>query len=187
MKGEIWKDIEGYEGLYQVSNMGRVKSLERMKWCGLNGGCYRIVPEKIMKGVGDGNGYLQVGLYREGKRKKCRINRLVAQAFLENPDNLPEVNHKDENKKNNCVDNLEWCSHSYNMTYNSRAKKVGKKNSKPVYSIDKESGLITYWESIREASRQLGISKGNICSCLKGKMKSIGGFYWIYADDDDNE
>lgn len=177
MKGEIWKPVRNYEGLYEVSNMGRVKSLNYNK----------TGKEKIMKGVGDGNGYLQVGLYREGKRKKCRINRLVAQAFLENPQNLPEVNHKDENKLNNCVDNLEWCSRSYNMTYNGRAKKVGKKNSKPVYSIDKESGLITYWESIREAERQTGINKGNICSCCKGKMKSIGGFYWIYADDDDNE
>ena len=184
MKGEIWKDIEGYEGLYQVSNMGNVKSLERTVWCGLNGGCYKTVPEKIMKGVGDGHGYLQVGLYRDGKRKKCRINRLVAQAFLPNPDNLPEVNHKDEDKTNNCAENLEYCSRSYNMTYNGRAKKVGKKNSKPIFSIDKESGLIMWWESAREAERYTGINKGNICSCLKGKLKSAGGHIWFYADDD---
>ena len=184
---EIWKDIEGYEGLYQVSNMGRVKSLKRTIWCGLNGGCYRTVPEKIRKGVDNGNGYLQVQLSKDGKVKQCRINRLVAQAFISNPDNLPCINHKDENKYNNCMDNLEWCSHSYNNTYNDRAKKAGKKLSKPVFSVDKESGLIMFWESIKEAENCTGIGHGSISSCCQGKLNSAGGHYWFYADNDDNE
>ena len=155
-----------------------------------------------MKGVPDGHGYLQVKLWKDGKDKKYMINRLVAQAFLPNPDNLPEVNHKDEDKTNNKVENLEWCTRAYNLTYNGRAEKVGKKlrgrkqseehikkraekTSKPVYSIDKESGLITYWESIREAENCTGISKGNICDCLKGRQKSAGGYTWHYVESEE--
>ena len=202
MKGEIWKDIEGYEGYYQISNMGRVKSLERTVWnSGLNGGCYVTIPEKIMKGVADGHDYLQVKLYKDGKDKKCRINRLVASAFLENPQNLPEVNHKNEDKTDNRVENLEWCSSSYNINYGARNKKVaeklkgrklseehkkkiGKKNSKPVFSVNKESGLIMWWQSANEAEKCTGINKNSICACLKGRQKSAGGHYWFYADDD---
>ena len=180
MKEEIWKDIEGYEGLYQISNMGRVKSVERTVRCGR--GYYRTVPEKIRKGRNDGWGYLFVSLYKDGKAKECRINRLVAQAFLPNPDNLPEVNHIDENKQNNCVDNLEWCSRSYNINHGTRNKKVAEKNSKPVFSVDKESGLIMWWQSAMEASRQLGISQGNITQCCNGKRKSAGGHVWFFAD-----
>ena len=179
---EEWRDIKGYEGLYQVSNTGKVKSLERTVRIGRG---YRTVTEKIMKPRENNHGYLQLHLCREGKRKLCRIHRLVAQAFLPNPDNLSEVNHKDENKQNNYVENLEWCSHSYNNTYNDKAKKVGKKLSKPVYSINKESGLITYWESAKVAGRILGIDSSHITKCCKGKMKSIGGFYWHYADSEE--
>ena len=199
---EEWRDIKGYEGLYQVSNMGRVKSLKRTVWCGLNGGCYRAIPEKIRKGVDNGQGYLQVQLSKDGKVKQCRINRLVAQAFLPNPDNLPIINHKDENKYNNHMDNLEWCSHSYNNTYNDRAKKAGKKvaeklrgrkqteehimkKSKPVFSVDKDSGLIMWWESAREAGRVLGINQSNIIKCCKGKYHSTGNHIWFYADDNE--
>ena len=102
---EEWRDIQGYEGLYMVSNLGRVKSLNY----------HRTGKERIMKPSDNGHGYLFVVLCKDGKDKNCRINRLVAQAFLPNPDNLPEVNHKDENKYNNCVENLEWCDRSYNV------------------------------------------------------------------------
>ena len=182
---EVWKDIKGYEGKYQISNMGRVKSLN-----------YRHTgKEGIMKGVADGYGYLQVKLWKDGKDKKYMINRLVAQAFLPNPDNLPEVNHKDEDKTNNKVENLEWCTRAYNLTYNGRAEKVGKKLrgrklteehikkiSKPVFSVDKESGLIMWWKSAREAERQTGINNSNIIACCKGKVNSAGGHIWFYAD-----
>ena len=200
---EIWRDIKGYEGKYQISNTGNVKSLERTVW---NGRGYRIVPEKILEGYDNGEGYLYVTLWKDGKDKKYRINRLVAQAFLENPNSLPEVNHKDEDKTNNRVENLEWCDRLYNLTYNGRAKKAGKKVaeklkgrkqteehikkraeklSKPVFSVDKESGLIMWWQSAYEAERQLGISQSNICACCIGKRKSAGGFYWHYADSEE--
>ena len=172
MKEEVWKDIQGYEGKYMVSNWGRVKSLNYN----------RTGKERILKAGDNGHDYLFVCLCKDGKVKECRVNRLVAQAFLPNPDNLPEVNHKDEDKQNNCVDNLEWCSKSYNNTYNGRAKKVGKKLSKPVLGINKINGLILEFPSIMEASRQTGISNKHICDCLKGRHKSAGGYVWYYAD-----
>ena len=173
---EVWKPVRNYEGLYEVSNMGRVKSLERTVWCGLNGGCYRAIPEKILEGYDDGHGYLQVELYKDGKGKWCSINRLVAQAFLENPQNLPEVNHKDEDKTNNRVENLEWCTKQYNVEYS---------KAKAVIGINKVSGLIVEFPSTREAERQTDISNSSICACLKGRKKSAGGYYWHYADSEE--
>ena len=179
---EEWRNIEVFEGYYMISNLGRVKSLERMKW---NGRGYQKVPEKILKGRDNGHGYLRVNLCKEGKVKQHLVHVLVATAFLPNPDNLPEVNHKDENKQNNCVENLEWCSHSYNNKYNDKAKKVGKKRSKPVYSVDKESGLIMWWQSAHEAERCTGIPHQNIIKCCKGKLNSAGNHIWFYADDNE--
>ena len=168
---EEWRDIKRYEGYYQVSNTGKVKSLERTV---RNGRGYKIIPEKILEGYDNGNGYLYVKLCKEGKRNQYRINRLVAMAFIPNPNNLPEVNHKDENPKNNCVDNLEWCTRQYNVEYS---------KAKAVIGINKVSGLILEFPSAREAERQTGISNKNICDCLKGKRKSAGGFYWHYASE----
>ena len=181
---EEWRPLEGWEGLYEVSNRGDVKSVERTAW-NKGKGCYRTVHERILKAHPDKYGYLYVVLSKDGKGKKCKIHRLVAQAFLPNTSNLPDVNHKDENKQNNYVENLEWCSRAYNNTYNGRAKKVGKKNSKPVIGIDKISGLIVEFSSISEAGRILGIDSSHICDCCKGRLKSIGNFYWYYADTEE--
>ena len=186
---EIWKDIEGYEGLYKVSNRGRVRSLERTARYGRG---YRTVPEKILKARKNNNGYLYVKLCKDGKGKMYTVHKLVATAFCDNPHGFKEVNHIDENKSNNVVSNLEWCSRSYNNTYNDRAKKVGKKNtnhpkeSKPVLAIYKINGLILEFPSIMEAARQTGIDPGNITKCCKGKYKSIGGFYWMYKNNNDD-
>ena len=161
---EEWKDIEGFEGRYMVSNKGRVKSLNYSN----NG------KEGIINAKDNGKGYLRVNLYKDGKRKWYRINRLVAITFLPNPSNLPEVNHKDKIRINNCVDNLEWCTTQYNVEYS---------KAKAIIGINKISGLIVEFPSIMEASRQLGISQGHICDCLKGRRKSAKGFYWHYVDD----
>ena len=184
---EEWRPVVGYEGLYEVSNMGRVKSLGNGKSTNSNN-----CRERILKAKKNSKGYLHVYLYKDGKRKDYKIHRLVATAFCENPMGYNEVNHIDEDKTNNCADNLEWCSRSYNNTYNDRAKKVGKKNtnnpklSKPVIGIDVRTGLIVGFPSIMEASRQLGIGNGNLCACCQGKLNSCGGFYWMYANTDDD-
>ena len=163
---EEWRDIKGYEGKYMVSNLGRVKSLNYS-----NTG-----KEGILNARDNGKGYLRVILWKDGKDKKYRINRLVAQAFIPNPDNLPEVNHKDEDKTNNRVDNLEWCSRQYNIEYS---------QGKAVIGINKVSGLIVEFPSAREAERQTGINSRNICACLKGRQKSTGGFYWHYSESEE--
>ena len=140
---EEWKPVRNYEGKYMVSNTGEVKSLNYR----------RTGKERILKGVDYGEGYLYVSLWKDGKVKQCRINRLVAQAFIPNPNNLPEVNHKNEDKTDNRVENLEWCSRLYNNTYNDRAKKVGKKQrndpnkSKADVGIHKINGLILEFPS----------------------------------------
>lgn len=107
---EIWKDIEGYEGLYQISNTGKVKSLKRKY---KTKKCDEIIKSPSLAS----RGYFRLPLCKEGKVKYFYIHRLVAQAFIPNPENLPQVNHKDENKLNNNVTNLEWCTHTYNMNY----------------------------------------------------------------------
>ena len=172
---EIWKDIEGYEGLYQISNMGNVKSLNYR----------RTGKEGILKGRKNSNGYLQVQLCQDGKAKKYLVHQLVATVFCENPEGYTEVNHINEDKADCRADNLEWCSRSYNMTYNGRAKKVAEKKSKAVMGIDCTTGLIVIFSSSHEASRQLGIAQSNITQCCKGKYKSMGGFYWYYADTEE--
>ena len=110
---EEWRPIEGYEGLYEVSNTGRVRSLDMY----VKGKSYRLHKGKVLSPGKNKNGYLKVNLHYNGKRETITVHRLVAQAFIENPDNLPQVNHKDEDKTNNNVDNLEWCDVKYNLSY----------------------------------------------------------------------
>ena len=164
---EIWKDIDGYNGKYQVSNYGRVKSLKYGK-------------EKILIQVKMKNGYLYVNLYKEGKVKTCRVHRLVCQAFLDNPNGYTCVNHKDECKTNNCVDNLEWCSVLYNNTFGSRIKTIAEKQSKKVYQYDKQGNLIKIWKSTAEAGRN-GYKQSTVSNCCLGKLKTHRGFKWSYT------
>lgn len=180
---EIFRDIEGYEGLYQVSNLGRVKSLEHIK--GGKCGSIRPVRERILK-TGKRSGYPSISLCKNGKKKSLHIHRLVAQAFIPNPDNLPEVNHKDEDKTNNSVTNLEWCTYQYNNNYGTVKERQIKshiglynnpKQSKPVVCI--ETGII--YQSMMEIQRQLGYNTGKICECCKGKRKTAYRFHWQYV------
>lgn len=163
---EEWRDIEVFEGKYMVSNTGKVKNLNYK----------RTGKEKIMKAYPDKDGYLCTQLCKDGKVKNCRINRLVAQAFIPNPENLPQVNHKNEDKTDNRVENLEWCTNQYNVEYS---------NAKAVIAVNKVSGLIVEFPSAREAERQTGIDHSDIAKCCKGKLKSAGGFYWIYANSEE--
>lgn len=167
---EEWRDIENYEGIYQISNKGRVKSFK--KHYNKNG--------KIIKAIRIKNGYYNVVLCVNGTKHKEYIHRLVAKAFISNPNNYPFVNHKDENPSNNCVNNLEWCTQKYNMNYGSLLEKH-KRESKAILQYDLENNFIKKWSSIASAERKLNISHCNIVACLKERRKHAGGYIWKYA------
>lgn len=187
---EEWRDIIGYEGKYQVSNLGRARSLDR--WARVCGNGRRLVKGRIMSIGKYPNGYSTIN-FTDGKGKVVSklVHRLVAQAFLPNPDNLPEVNHKDEDITNNRVDNLEWCTSKYNANYgtrNQRCYESNRKHFKTVYQIDKDCGMIIrWWDSIRNAARSLGICEEQITRVCKGRNITAGGFIWRYADEYDKE
>ena len=167
---EIWRDIKGYEGLYQVSNLGNVKSLHYNK---------TKIPKllRIYKNSNNDSGYYLTSLNKNGIRKNFFIHRLVAEAFISNPNNLPCVNHIDEDKSNNKVDNLEWCSYKYNVNYGTCKTRSSLKRSKPVIQYTKEGEFVKEWRSIKEAETSIGIRCG-ISKCLSGKHKTSGGFVW---------
>ena len=177
---EIWKDIEGYEGIYQVSNLGRVKSLERVIVRG--NGATLPVPKRILKSAKNKDGYQLVNLWKEGNRKRMYVHRLVAQAFLPNPDDLPQVNHKDENPSNNHVDNLEFCTADYNTNYGTRNERIAEKQSKPVLQYTLDGSFVREWLSTMEARRN-GYNIGNICNCCNGKLNRYKGYIWKYKED----
>lgn len=160
---EIWKTINEYQD-YQVSNKGNVKSIKFNKEC--------ILKPDIV------NGYYRVVLCRYGKMKHMLLHRLVAEAFIHNPYNLPFINHKDENTLNNNVENLEWCTREYNNNYGSHNERVSKTLSKPVRCI--ETNVV--YPSAKEVKRQLGFSQSSICLCCKGKYNQAYGFHWEYVD-----
>ena len=169
---EHWKLIAGYDGLYEVSDLGRVKSLNYN----------RTGTEKILKPGKTHDGYLQVGLCKDGQRKMLKVHRLVADAFIQNPNNLATVNHKDEVKTNNVASNLEWMSIKDNLNYGTHNKRVAESLSKQVQMFDKSTGeLLASFPSTCEAERVTGIAQSNICSCCKGKLKSAGGYIWRYT------
>lgn len=183
---EIWKTIEGYPN-YQISNLGRVKSIER-KVKSNNG--YRIIREKILKPSKHRDGYLKINLFKDGEKKTMQLHRLVAKAFVQN-DSLfnNEVNHKNECKTDNRACNLEWCDSTYNNNYGTRNIRAGisiSKAKKGIYNT-KHSKLVKCLEtgviypSVSEVNRQLGFSKCSISECCNGKAKSCGGFHWQYA------
>ena len=184
---EIWRDIKGYEGLYQVSNEGRVKSLERRVPNGR--GYTRIVKECIMKQCLDSKGYSQVQLHNDTTKSTKKVHRLVAEAFIDNPDNLPEVNHKDECKTSNVVENLEWCDTKYNINYGTHNERVAKSltngvTSKPIIQYDLGGNFIQEYPSMHEAARCLGLKQGGISMCCRGIAKTAYGFVWKYKMDE---
>lgn len=168
IKEEIWKDIEEYENLYQVSSIGRVKSLNYNHTTG---------KDRILKPAKDIYGYLYVSLCKQGKIKTHRIHRLVAEAFIPNPNNFPQVNHKNEDKTNNYVSNLEWCDRKYNCNYGTRNKRIAEKCSKQVLCV--ETGKI--YPSTHQVEKQLGFAHQNIVNACIGKRKTCGGFHWKYV------
>ena len=167
---EIWHDIEGYEGLYQISNKGRVKSLYKGS-------------ERILRPGIDGSGYMFVCLCYDNVRKYFKLHRLIAQAFIPNPENKPQVNHLDECKINNTLENLEWTTAKENINFGTHNERSAKARSKQILQYSKSGDFIREWKSASEVERVLGINRGNITQCCRGRYKSIGGFIWKYKEE----
>lgn len=167
METEVWKDIQGYEGLYKISSLGNVYS------------CYT---NKILSPGKTGDGYPYVMLHKDKKEKIHMIHRLVAIHFIPNPDNLPIINHKDEDKENYSIDNLEWCTYSHNNTYNGVNKRTAKALSKPVYAYNQDGKCVNYYESVRGAERKTGFVSGNIVSCCNGRLHTYKNLVWSYEE-----
>lgn len=164
---EIYKDIEGYAGLYQVSNMGNVKSLNYNK----------TKRERILKAEKDVGGYLRVALRKQGTQKHYKIHRLVAEAFIPNPNNYKQVNHIDEDKTNNSVDNLEWCSAKYNSSYGTRTHRITKKNSKQVLFVE----VNNIYQSAKQIEKEFGFPHQSISKVCTGKRKTYKGLHFKFV------
>lgn len=174
------RDVIGYEGSYQVSNLGRIKSVSRTVRRKDN--TLYPVREHILKPIKYNNGYYYVMM--GSKERPQAIHRIVAKAFIPNPNNHPQVNHKDEDKSNNTLSNLEWCTASYNSGYGTRGTRLTETKGKRVAQIDLQSGnVIKIWRSAAEAARELtGKSNhGNISNCCVGKRPYAYGYKWSYV------
>ena len=169
---EIWKDIEGYEGLYQVSNLGRVK---------------RLNTNRILKSAINSQGYLRVGLCKNSTKSNKRVHRLVSHAFIPNPENKAEVNHINEDKTNNRVDNLEWVTAKENSNHGTRNERIGKAITKtqsiPIIATNIKTGESTDFNSSNECARQLSLHQPSISRALQGRLNQTGGYTFKYKEE----
>jgi hypothetical protein len=166
---EQWKDISGYEGRYRINEFGQVLTISK-----------KFPNGQYKKATKDKDGYLCVDLYKNGKRKHCKVHRLVAQEFIPMEKGKNIVNHKDENKQNNFVENLEWCDVRYNNTYNDRQKRINAQKRKPVCAISKDGTKVRF-DSISEASFVAGTTRRNILYALKKEQNTAAGYRWEYC------
>ena len=173
---ERWRDIEGYEGLYQVSDFGEVRSLNY----------HRTGQTRDLKPRKNRYGYLQVSLCKDSKVKTHYVHRLVASTFIENPNNLPEINHKDENKENNVVTNLEYCDHKYNMTHGTLQERSADARRKKPLQLTLDYVFVKEWASISECRRN-GFDQSAVAACCRNEYCSQLNVYkgsrWMYAED----
>lgn len=191
LPNEEWRDVVGYEGLYQVSNLGRVKSLRRrLKH---SDGRLRFYPEKIIKDLNTGTGYRHVCLYQNKRRKQSYVHRLVAEAFIPNPNNFGDVNHIDGCKTNNHYQNLEWCSRSKNIKHaydnglkSSHLSEAIKHRSRIVLQYTQDGELIAQYTSASKAAKKNRFNQGNISKYCRGENKrkaTYKGYIWRYKDE----
>lgn len=181
---ETWRPVAGFEGYYEVSDRGRVRGCERTIIADIKG---RQIPRKIPqrpRPVQDRpNGYKFVALCKDGKKVMRSVHRLVAEAFIPNPEKLPEVNHRDEDKTNNNVENLEWCTSQYNNSYGTRIKRAADKRAVPIAAFSNDGTMVARFRSGADAERMTGISRFHISSCLNGKLATAGGYRWRYDEN----
>lgn len=167
---ETWKDIRGFEGHYQISDKGRIKSIIRKN----------RLSERILSPYMTKRGYLQVKLCIRGTTFPLSIHRAVAECFIPNPNNLPQINHKDENKKNNNVENLEWCTNTYNNMYGTVKERRTFTCSKGVLQKDLDEKVVGDFKSLNEAVKCTGYTKSSIAKCCRGESETYKGFIWKY-------
>lgn len=183
---EEWADIRGYEGLYKISTFGRILSLSKTFKTGRNHSIEKTYPETIMSPSKTKKGYLRVNLFKDGKLKSFQVHRLVAEAFIPNPNNYPEVNHINEVKDCNIVDNLEWCTGKYNINYTkaylTSQPKAVEKVKRPILQLNLAGEFIKEWASMSDASNALNLNLANLCLCCKGKRNKCGNYKWKYKE-----
>lgn len=186
---EIWAPISGWEGLYEVSTCGRVRSLDRVTVS--KAGTSRLYKGRVLRIARDKDGYAQVILCHKERRVHGIIHRLMAQTFIPNPDGLPEINHKDEDKTNNEISNLEWCTDKYNVNYGTglqrriMAQRNHPNESKPVCQYGKDGIMIARYPSIREACRQTGVLSSTISHSCRTSQKYCRRFFWRFENQSD--
>lgn len=173
---EIWRDIDDYVGYYKVSNTGKIKSVDRVNDEG------RHIYERILS-LSNCHGYVSVVLCKNSITKTFMVHRLVAKAFIPNPNNYPCVNHKDENKKNNYVENLEWCTQKQNANYGTRNARAGLGHGKRTIQYDLDGNEIRRWDSTAEACRYYGVTRSVISSACTGLIHTVCGFKWRYENE----
>lgn len=174
---EIWKEIKDYEGFYEISNTGCIRSVKRIVT--YSNGINHLYKSKVLS-PSICNGYYKVTLHKNGLKKTHSVHRLVAEAFIDNPKKLPCVNHKDENRLNNNADNLEWCTIKYNSNYGNAQIKKAKKCFKPLCQLDLNGNVIKLWNSMTDVEKELGIKIASISNNIHGHSKSAGGYKWRF-------
>lgn len=189
---EIWKPYSGYEGLYEVSNTGKCRSVEHTVTRIVNGGV-RVSPYKgkILKKHISKNGYVMISLSKNGKVSHKTLHRMVAETFIPNPNNYRCINHKDENKENNIVENLEWCTNKYNSNWGTNPQRTSvRQNNKPsrhrkVSQFTLDGKFVKTFYAASHAQKELGVDASRVISCCRGKKGSFsaGGFKWKYDDE----
>lgn len=181
---EEWRDAVGYEGHYQVSNLGRVRSVDHTT-VHKDGRVSRYKGKMLAISL-NGDGYRKTIFSVNGVHTHPRICRLVAMAFIPNPNNYDQVNHKDENKLNDCVGNLEWCDAKYNMNYGTAPRRRGEKKRKPVEQFTLNGEFIRRWPCASIAEKETGVDHSHIARCCKSKLRQTKGFIWKYAESEEN-
>lgn len=190
MNKEIWKDVKNYEGLYQVSNLGNIRKIQNRKY-DFKTSTLKLEKVEINMTISEHLGYKTVKLTDKfGKRRHLFLHRIIAETFIQNPNNYKVVNHIDCNKHNNDIKNLEWVTQKENVKHAWKNKLCettrivsatnGKKCSKKIIQLDKENNIVKVWDSTMDIERTLGIRHANISICCKNHKRTAKGFYWRY-------
>lgn len=164
----MWKAIKDYEGVYEINELGEVR---------------RVETGRILKGYIGSDGYPRVSLTVNCETKPFLLHRLIAIAFIPNPNNYPCINHKDENKSNNSLDNLEWCTYRYNLNYGTHNARANETRKKPILQYSKTGEFIREWKSVTDLNLETGIDMGHVTACCRGKRKTAGGYCWKYKNE----